>query len=108
MSAHFKMGRWYCGHCPITPEAEAFEHASACRDHLANVHEIPRAKTEPGWDLFEAWQAKKLYRHRQEQAEIEARAVARHLVLASPTYSVEDFLADAGDEPWAPLNGEGH
>jgi len=104
VKARFRYERLYCLHCPVAPEAEGFTDAAAIRTHLCDVHDVPRAKAEIGQDWAQGLQAQRIHARRVAEAEPVARRAARYLV--QPVYTVEDFLTDAGDEPWPALDGE--
>lgn len=99
----FAVDKFYCGHCPLDPHAQSFSDAASIRTHLYAEHDIPRAKAENGQDYYRGLQAQQVHARRKKEADAEAVRAAR--VLRQPNYTVEDFLVDAGDEPWAGLEG---
>lgn len=101
MRGHWNPQRFYCAHCPVCPTQNGFTDHASTRTHLANDHGIERAKIEQGVDYYDGVHASRVYARRKEEADVEANRAAR--VLLQSNYTVEDFLTDAGDQPWPAL-----
>lgn len=87
----FDRDRFYCGHCPVVPEAEGFRTVYYARQHVEVTHGVKYGEQDEGQDFYQAWQAQRIYDGRCLVADGDVRELRG---FADPHYSLADFLAD--------------